>query len=346
MSRPAFNKLSSKSSRFSLLNGLQSSSWFNAISGTAIMVLAQQALAKMQEKGLTPEVLLNSLDSISRETSSAVALPQATALSDKADLQATDALMAEIAELALAMQKDLPSQDAEFADMLVPALLESMGLNFALIQEATDRVVLAQASTNMATVTDAGGAAGAAPAGAATVLGANAVTVGLAVLGALALSSLGSSSTPVVATPDTIAPTVNSVALSNSTGALANTLNAGDVVYATITMSEATTVTGTPKLALNIGGTGVQASYVSGSGSTALVFSYTILASQADANGISIAANSLMLNGGTLADAAGNAATITHSLVAGGRVRRNPHHYGARLGHHTERQQRCPQSGR
>ena len=35
-----------------------------------------------------------------------------------------------------------------------------------------------------------------------------------------------------------------------------------------------------------------------------------------DANGISIAANSLALNGGTINDAAGNAATLTHSAVA------------------------------
>jgi len=80
-------------------------------------------------------------------------------------------------------------------------------------------------------------------------------------------------------------------------------------------MSEATTVTGTPQLALNIGGTTVYANYASGSGTAALVYSYTILSSQTDANGISIDANSLSLNGGTLTDAAGNAATLTHSAV-------------------------------
>src|SRR5258707_9477943 len=83
------------------------------------------------------------------------------------------------------------------------------------------------------------------------------------------------------------------------------TLNAGDVVSVTVTMSEATTVTGTPHLALNIGGTTVQADYASGSGTTALVFTYTILASQTAANGITVAANSLTLNSGTLIDAAG-----------------------------------------
>ena len=114
---------------------------------------------------------------------------------------------------------------------------------------------------------------------------------------------------------DTTAPTVSTVAITSATGTQNNTLNAGDVVSVTVTMSEATTVTGTPQLALTIGGTTVQANYASGTGTTALVFQYTILAGQTDANGISIGTNSLSLNGGTLTDAAGNAATLTHSAV-------------------------------
>ena len=118
---------------------------------------------------------------------------------------------------------------------------------------------------------------------------------------------------------DTSGPTVSAVAISSATGIQASTLNAGDVVSVTVTMSEATSVAtsgGTPQVALNIGGTTVQAVYASGSGSTALVFNYTVLAGQTDANGISIAANSLLLNGGTLLDSAGNAATISHGPVA------------------------------
>jgi len=111
---------------------------------------------------------------------------------------------------------------------------------------------------------------------------------------------------------------ISSVAITSATGAQNSTLNAGDVVSITATMSEATTVTtsgGTPQLALNIGGTTVYANYASGSGTTALVFNYTILSGQTDLNGISIGTNSLSLNGGTLTDAAGNAATLTHSTV-------------------------------
>ncbi|WP_417618494.1 Ig-like domain-containing protein [Oceanisphaera sp.] len=117
---------------------------------------------------------------------------------------------------------------------------------------------------------------------------------------------------------DTTAPTVSSVAISGASGVLNNTLNAGDVVSVTVTMSEATsigTTDGTPQLALNIGGTTVQAIYASGSGSTALVFQYTI-SNETDTDGISIDANSLDLNGGTLTDAAGNAANLSHVAVA------------------------------
>ena len=119
-------------------------------------------------------------------------------------------------------------------------------------------------------------------------------------------------------TIDSVVPTVSSVAIASATGATNNTLNAGDVVIATATFTEAVTVVttgGTPYLNLNIGGTTVQAAYASGSGTTALTFTYTVLSGQTDANGISIDLNSLNLNSGTIKDAAGNSATITNTAV-------------------------------
>jgi Bacterial Ig-like domain len=111
-------------------------------------------------------------------------------------------------------------------------------------------------------------------------------------------------------------PSVSQVTLSSATGAQHNTLNAGDVVLATVAMSEATTVTGTPTLDLTIGANVVQAHFVSGSGTKDLVFSYTILDTQSDANGISIAANSLTLGAGTLKSGAGMNALLSHGAVA------------------------------
>ena len=150
----------------------------------------------------------------------------------------------------------------------------------------------------------------------AAVAGANAsITVPSSSYTDAAGNSGGAGSPPAMFV-DTVAPTVSSVVLSSASGALNNTLNAGDVVYATLTLSEAATVTGTPTLGLTIGATLVQASYLSGSGTTALVFSYTILGTETDGNGISIAANSLSLAGGSLQDAVGNNATLTHAAVA------------------------------
>ena len=75
---------------------------------------------------------------------------------------------------------------------------------------------------------------------------------------------------------DTTAPTISSIAESPSSG----DFNAGKVVTLTLGMSETVTVNttgGSPTLTLNDGGT---ATYVSGSGTNALTFSYTVAAGQ------------------------------------------------------------------
>jgi len=115
---------------------------------------------------------------------------------------------------------------------------------------------------------------------------------------------------------DTLAPTVSNVAISSATGIQNHILNAGDELCVTVTLSEATFVTGSPTITLDIGGTLVQATYASGSGSTGLVFSYTVQAGLVDVNGIGIVADSLNLNGGSLTDAAGNLAVLGHVAVA------------------------------
>ncbi len=115
---------------------------------------------------------------------------------------------------------------------------------------------------------------------------------------------------------DTTGPSVVSIAITSATGAQNNFLNAGDIVTVTVTMNEATVVTGTPQLALNVGGITQQANYFGGTGTTSLTFTYTIVSGDTDVNGISVNANSLTLNGGTLQDAVGNNATLTHAAVA------------------------------
>ena len=117
-------------------------------------------------------------------------------------------------------------------------------------------------------------------------------------------------------TIDTTAPEISSVSLTSATGAQNSLLNAGDVVTATVTFDEAVIVTGTPQLTLDIGGSAVQADYADGTGTTDITFTYTILANQTDPDGISIAADSLALNSGSITDTAGNAAVLTHTAVS------------------------------
>ena len=112
-------------------------------------------------------------------------------------------------------------------------------------------------------------------------------------------------------------PGIDSIAF-NSAGA-DNTFDTGDAVTATVTFDEAVTVTGTPQLTINMGGSDKVLDYSSGSGTTALVFSgYTVAFGETDTDGLSIAADKLTLNGGTIkATADGNPdAVITHDAVA------------------------------
>ena len=95
-------------------------------------------------------------------------------------------------------------------------------------------------------------------------------------------------------------------------------LNAGNVVTLTLNLSEAVTVAGgTPTLTLNDGGT---ATYTGGSGSSALTFSYTVAAGQ---NTAGLAATAVNLNGATIKDGAGNAASLSLSGADPDRARRS-----------------------
>ena len=66
-----------------------------------------------------------------------------------------------------------------------------------------------------------------------------------------------------------------------------------NVIEATVSFSEAVDVTGTPTLALQIGENSRPAVYDSGGGSSELVFSYTVVEGDRDANGVSVLLNAL-----------------------------------------------------
>ena len=81
----------------------------------------------------------------------------------------------------------------------------------------------------------------------------------------------------------------------------AGTYIEGQNVDFTVNWSEMMTVTGTPRLTLTVGSTTIYADYVSGTGTSALVFRYTVQVGDEDLNGIYRAA-SVDLNGGTIQD--------------------------------------------
>ena len=73
---------------------------------------------------------------------------------------------------------------------------------------------------------------------------------------------------------DEAAPTVVSVSSSISNG----NAKIGDQVPITVTFSETVSVTGTPLVTLETGATDAAVNYTSGSGSSVLIFTYTVAA--------------------------------------------------------------------
>ena len=113
---------------------------------------------------------------------------------------------------------------------------------------------------------------------------------------------------------DAVTPTVNSVTIS-TTGPYIE----GQAIELTATFSEAVTVDttgGTPQIELTVGATPRQAVYASDSSTTtALVFSYTVVAGDNDADGVDVAPNALTANSGTIRDAAGHDAVLDHVAI-------------------------------
>ena len=85
----------------------------------------------------------------------------------------------------------------------------------------------------------------------------------------------------------------------------------GNTITLTVDFSAAVTVTGTPTLKLNDGGT---ATYSGGSGTNALTFAYTVGASDTTVSALAITQVNLP-NGATIKDGGGNAANLSNALA-------------------------------
>ena len=141
-----------------------------------------------------------------------------------------------------------------------------------------------------------------------------------------------SGSPTVVAQADTTAPTISSIAITSDpdddeeayyhtytrpefTMYDKGVYGIGESITVTVTFSEDVSVTGSPRLELNVGGTAKSAAYDSASSST-VAYSYTVATGDSDTDGISINANKLTLNGGSIKDAAANDAALSHSALS------------------------------
>ena len=123
------------------------------------------------------------------------------------------------------------------------------------------------------------------------------------------------------------APTVTNMAVTSTPQLTSTTYGAYEQIEITLTFSAAVNVAGTPHLVFSLGSgnPSAEADYVSGSGTTQLVFAYTVLPTDEDDNGLFLldgTDNALVLDGGAItATADGTAA----SLSFGGRGRQDNH---------------------
>ena len=111
--------------------------------------------------------------------------------------------------------------------------------------------------------------------------------------------------------------TISSIALKDDAG-VDDTHKTGDVVTATVTLSEAVGLTGTPHLELDVGGKARTALCALATDTTKLECTYTIVAGETDTDGIAIGANSLSLNGAVFTKASTDPGglVLTHDAVA------------------------------
>ena len=114
---------------------------------------------------------------------------------------------------------------------------------------------------------------------------------------------------------DGIRPAPTGAPAIDSTPAANNTYGRDEALDVAVMFDDVVTVTGTPQIALTVGLDQRMASYRGGSESRTLTFRYTVAVADTDDDGVSIAADALRLNGGSITDATGNAATLTHDAL-------------------------------
>ena len=103
----------------------------------------------------------------------------------------------------------------------------------------------------------------------------------------------------------------------SSSPASGDTYKLGETISVTLTFSETVTVTGSPRLKIDMDPAHwgeKPASYASGTGTTSITFSHTVVQPNYSTQGIAVLGDSLALNGGTIRSSATNAnADLSHT---------------------------------
>ena len=107
---------------------------------------------------------------------------------------------------------------------------------------------------------------------------------------------------------------ISSISVSSNAGG-DNYYKISDVISVTVVASEAVTVTGAPRIAV-VGLTSKFFTYASGSGTSSIVFTYTVATGDSATAGVGVSANTLALNSGTMIDSAGFNLPLTHLAIA------------------------------
>ena len=107
---------------------------------------------------------------------------------------------------------------------------------------------------------------------------------------------------------------INSISITSNAG-VDNFYKISDPISVTLVASEAVSVTGSPRIPV-VGLSGKYFTYFSGSGTSSIVFRYTVVTSDTASAGVGINANTLELNSGTLVDSAGLSLPLSHLAIA------------------------------
>ena len=143
------------------------------------------------------------------------------------------------------------------------------------------------------------------------------LAVGATVIKAVVTAQDGTTTKTYMVTV-TRAPAIVTVQVTSNPMATGDTYGRGETIEITVTFDNAVTVDtsgGTPRIAFHLDGGLRWAVYSSGSGDTALVFTYTVLANDRAGNGILLRGDQFDLFGGTIRAAPDNAvdATLTYA---------------------------------